>query len=581
MNGVATLDGSGKVPTSQLPASATLYKGTWNASTNTPSISNATGSTGYLYIVSVAGTQNLGFGSLTFAVGDNVIHNGSIYQIITSTQSVTSVNGSQGTVVLTTSNITEGTNLYYTNARTIAAPLTGYITGTNIALSSGNTVLTAFQNIQAQLNAKESTVTAGTSSQYYRGDKTWVTLDQSAVGLANVNNTSDANKPVSSATQTALNLKADLASPTFTGTPTLPTGTIGVTQTAGNSTTAVATTAFVTGAITTGNNLKANVASPTFTGTVIMPTGTVSAAPLKMVAGTNLTTPVAGSIEFDGTNLFYTNSTPTRLTVGNLETAQTFTGVKTFTTPILGAATATSINKVAITAPATGATLTIADGKTLLANNTLTLSGTDGSTLNIGTGGTLGTNAYTSTAYAPLASPALTGVPTAPTAALSDNSTTVATTAFVASAIASSASTRVVMNANVTNATNSFADVTGLSFPVVAGTYHFKFTIPYTSAATATGSKWSINGSVAATRLNYTCLWTKAATTNQIYNATAYNTGSASSTSLTNGNVCLIEGIAVFTSSGTIIARFSSELNSGSSTITALSGATVVYTKIQ
>jgi hypothetical protein len=39
--------------------------------------------------------------------------------------------------------------------------------------------------------------------------------------------------------------KADLASPTFTGTPSLPTGTIGVTQTAGNNTTAVATTAFV------------------------------------------------------------------------------------------------------------------------------------------------------------------------------------------------------------------------------------------------------------------------------------------------------------------------------------------------
>jgi hypothetical protein len=43
--------------------------------------------------------------------------------------------------------------------------------------------------------------------------------------------------------------KADLASPTFTGTPSLPTGTIGVTQTAGNNTTAVATTAFVTAAV--------------------------------------------------------------------------------------------------------------------------------------------------------------------------------------------------------------------------------------------------------------------------------------------------------------------------------------------
>jgi hypothetical protein len=53
----------------------------------------------------------------------------------------------------------------------------------------------------------------------------------------------------------------------------------------------------------------------------------------------------------------------------------------TLTTPVLGVATATSINKVAITAPATGATLTVADGKTLTANNSLTLAGTDSTTL--------------------------------------------------------------------------------------------------------------------------------------------------------------------------------------------------------
>jgi len=51
----------------------------------------------------------------------------------------------------------------------------------------------------------------------------------------------------------------------------MPTGTIGVTQTAGNSTTALATTAFVT----TADNLKANLASPTFTGTPTLPTGTI------------------------------------------------------------------------------------------------------------------------------------------------------------------------------------------------------------------------------------------------------------------------------------------------------------------
>jgi len=53
------------------------------------------------------------------------------------------------------------------------------------------------------------------------------------------------------------------------------------------------------------------------------------------------------------------------------------------TTPTLGVATATTINKVALTAPASGSTLTIADGKTLTANASLTLAGTDAKTLTV------------------------------------------------------------------------------------------------------------------------------------------------------------------------------------------------------
>ena len=61
---------------------------------------------------------------------------------------------------------------------------------------------------------------------------------RTAVGLGNVDNTSDANKPVSTATQTALNLKANLASPTFTGTPAAPTPSFN------DNTTKIGTTAF-------------------------------------------------------------------------------------------------------------------------------------------------------------------------------------------------------------------------------------------------------------------------------------------------------------------------------------------------
>lgn len=62
---------------------------------------------------------------------------------------------------------------------------------------------------QTALNAKENTIAVGTTAQYWRGDKTWQTLNATAVGLGNVNNTSDLAKPISTATQTALDGKAN------------------------------------------------------------------------------------------------------------------------------------------------------------------------------------------------------------------------------------------------------------------------------------------------------------------------------------------------------------------------------------
>lgn len=73
---------------------------------------------------------------------------------------------------------------------------------------------------QTALNGKENTITPGTTAQYYRGDKSFQTLDKTAVGLGNVDNTSDANKPISTATQTALNGKQNTLTNPVTGTGT-------------------------------------------------------------------------------------------------------------------------------------------------------------------------------------------------------------------------------------------------------------------------------------------------------------------------------------------------------------------------
>jgi len=66
------------------------------------------------------------------------------------------------------------------------------------------------------------------------------------LGLGNVNNTSDLDKVISTATQTALDLKANIDSPTFTGNPKAPTAA------PGTDNTDLATTAFVKAAVTAG-----------------------------------------------------------------------------------------------------------------------------------------------------------------------------------------------------------------------------------------------------------------------------------------------------------------------------------------
>ncbi len=112
-NGVAELDAGGKVPVSQLPSSLMSYEGTWNASTNTPTLVDGTGDAGDVYIVSAAGTQDLGSGSFSYAIGDWIIYNGTIWQKSSNSNAVVSVNSQTGVVVLDSDDISEGaTNKY-------------------------------------------------------------------------------------------------------------------------------------------------------------------------------------------------------------------------------------------------------------------------------------------------------------------------------------------------------------------------------------------------------------------------------------------------------------------------------------
>ena len=109
--------------------------------------------------------------------------------------------------------VTEGsTNLYFTAQRVRDAVLTGLSTATNAVISATDTVLGALGKLQKQISTNLTTLTnhTGNTSNPH-------SVTKAQVGLNNVDNVADVNKPISTATQTALNAKANLSGALFTG----------------------------------------------------------------------------------------------------------------------------------------------------------------------------------------------------------------------------------------------------------------------------------------------------------------------------------------------------------------------------
>lgn len=182
-------------------------QGDWNASTNTPNISTTT-TTGFTWRVSVAGTTNLG-GITVWNVNDLAVKTASGWIKIDNSSSVTSVFGRQGVVVANsgdynTSQVTESGNLYFTNARARAAfsaganitiDVNGVIASTysytlpvatstvlgGVKIGSGVTITNGVISVSTNY---EAPITAGTTAQYWRGDKTWQTLPTYTLPIA-------------------------------------------------------------------------------------------------------------------------------------------------------------------------------------------------------------------------------------------------------------------------------------------------------------------------------------------------------------------------------------------------------------
>lgn len=140
------------------------YEGTWDASTNTPTLADGVGDEGSVYHVSAAGTVDFGSGNITFAIGDKVVYNGTVWEKWDMTDAVSSVFGRMGAVTAqsgdyNTSLVTENTNLYFTETRVRATVLTGFSSGAG-TVSATDSVLQAINKLDGNTIALTAVVNA-------------------------------------------------------------------------------------------------------------------------------------------------------------------------------------------------------------------------------------------------------------------------------------------------------------------------------------------------------------------------------------------------------------------------------------
>jgi len=350
--GVATLDAGGTVPLSQIPASiqgGVSYQGTWNASTNTPTLTNGVGTKGYYYVVSVAGNTNLD-GITSWNVGDWAIFNGTVWQKVDNTDAVTSVNGYTGTVVLTTTDVAEGTNQYFTTTRA----RTSVSAGTGISYDNVTGVIT---NSSPSLGGDVVGPASSTDNAVARFDTTTGKLLQNSVvtvgdtgavaGVTTLAASTSVTTPIVQATNSA-----GLALRNSAGTTQISMGGGG----GDNVTIAVATNI-------NGANAQIDI-SPTGTGHVhIKPTGTGSLE----IAPTN-----AGTIN----NMVIGGVTPLAIT-GTTITATSFVGSGASLTNVVNSLAASTGISVSGSTGAVTVTNTAPDQTVVLTGGTgISTSGT-------------------------------------------------------------------------------------------------------------------------------------------------------------------------------------------------------------
>ena len=225
----------------------------------------------------------------------------------------------------------------------------GHWTLTTNTTGSYNTALGAMANVGANNLTNATAIGYGTTVSA----SNTIQLGNASVTDVKTNGAVTAASFKKSGGTSSQYLMADGSTTTLSAVTSLSGGTTGLTPAtattgavtlAGTLAVANGGTGATTAAAALTNLGAAPLASPTFTGTVTIPTlsvsgkagigvtptanlhikagtATANTAPIKLTAGTNLTTAEAGAIEFDGTNLYFTNSSNVRQTIATLSTA--------------------------------------------------------------------------------------------------------------------------------------------------------------------------------------------------------------------------------------------------------------------